>query len=402
MTNDLSSSSPLEGFRVLDMGTMIAGPLAATLMADFGADVIKIEHPHYGDPMRTWAPMKNGSSLWWKVTGRGKRLITLDLSRPEGQELALELIRRSDVVIENFRPGTLERWNLGYERMAAVNPRVVLVRVSGYGQDGPYRHRPGYGTVAEAMSGIPSFTGFPDRPPTLPAFPLGDCVAALFATFSAMFAWRESQRSGKGQSIDVSLYEPLFRIAESQVIGFDQLGIVKRRQGNRLGEDSPRNAYETADGEYVTLSASSDRTFERLARAIGRPDLLDDSRFRTNAGRIAHADALDSILAAWFRERPLTEVLKILGEGDVVAGPVYDIRDIFADPQYRARDDIIQVDDPELGPIRMQGVIPKFSRTPGAVRHPGLTKGEHNAEVYQGELGLSDERLAALRETGVI
>ena len=395
-------SGPLKGLRVLDMGTMIAGPLAATLMADFGADVLKIEHPRHGDPIRTWAPMKDGVSLWWKMTGRNKRLITLDLSRSEGQELALELVRRSDIVIENYRPGTLERWNLGYERMTAVNRRVVLVRISGYGQTGPYRGRPGYGTVAEAMSGIPHFTGFPDRPPTLSAFPLADSVAALFGTFAAMFAWYESHRSGEGQVVDVSLFEPLFRLVESQVVGFDQLGIVKQRKGNRLDEDSPRNAYETADGEYITISASSPRTFERLAQAAGRPDLPSDPRFRDNPDRITHADALDAILADWFRKRTVAEALRVLEEGDVVAGSIYDIRRIFADPHYQARGSVVPVEDPELGLIRMQAAIPIFSRTPGAVWHAGLRKGEHNVVVYREELGLSEDQLTALQESGVI
>lgn len=395
-------TGPLKGLRVLDMGTMIAGPLAATLMADFGADVLKIEHPRHGDPIRTWAPIKNGVSLWWKMTGRNKRLITLDLSRSEGQELALKLVRRSDIVIENYRPGTLERWNLGYEHMATVNRRVVLVRISGYGQEGPYRGRPGYGTVAEAMSGIPHFTGFPDRPPTLSAFPLADSVAALFGTFAAMFAWYESHHSGEGQVVDVSLFEPLFRLVESQVVGFDQLGIVKQRKGNRLDEDSPRNAYETADGEYVTISASSPRTFERLAQAVGRPDLLSDPRFLNNPGRIANADVLDAILADWFRERTVVEALRVLEDGDVVAGPIYDIRRIFTDPHYRARGSVVSVEDLDLGQIRMQAAIPSLSRTPGAVRHAGLRKGAHNVVVYREELGLSEDQLTALQESGVV
>jgi crotonobetainyl-CoA:carnitine CoA-transferase CaiB-like acyl-CoA transferase len=381
---------------------MIAGPLAATFFADFGADVIKIEQPRYGDPIRTWAPLEDGVSLWWKMTGRNKRLITLNLSRPAGQDLALELVRRSDIVIENYRPGTLEKWNLGYERLAAINPSVVLVRVSGYGQTGPYRGRPGYGTVAEAMSGIPHFTGFPDRPPTLSAFPLADSVAALFATFAAMFAWYESRRSGHGQVVDVSLFEPLFRLVESQVVGFDHLGFVKERRGNRLDEDSPRNAYQTSDGQYVTISASSPRTFERLATGLGRPDLLSDPRFSDNQGRIANADALDAVLSEWFRARPMADALRVLEQSDVVAGPIYDIRQIFEDPQYRARESIVSVEDPELGRLRMQAAIPFFSRTPGEVRHAGLRIGEHNVAVYRHELGLNEERFAALQDSEII
>jgi crotonobetainyl-CoA:carnitine CoA-transferase CaiB-like acyl-CoA transferase len=384
------------------MGTMIAGPLAATMMADFGADVVKIEHPKNGDPIRTWTPIRNGVSLWWKMTSRNKRLITLDLARQEGRELALELVRNADLVIENFRPGTLERWGLGYDAMSNANPRVILVRVSGYGQTGPYRNRPGYGTVAEAMSGIPSFTGFPDGPPTLSAFPLADSVAALFGAFGGMFAWYECQKSGHGQVVDVSLFEPLFRLVESQVVGFDQLGIVKQRRGNRLDEDSPRNAYETSDGEFIAISASSERTFARLAAAIGREDLTADPRFKDNPSRIANADALDDVIAAWFRARSADEALGTLELGDVVAGPIYDIRRIFADAQYTARGAVTRVDDPDVGPLRMQSAIPLFSRTPGRVRHAGLSVGNDNASVYREDLGLTEERYDALRKAGVI
>jgi crotonobetainyl-CoA:carnitine CoA-transferase CaiB-like acyl-CoA transferase len=278
---------PLKGLRVLDAGTMIAGPLAATHLADFGAEVTKIEQPRIGDPMRAWAPMKEDRSLWWKVIGRNKKLVTLALNRPEGQAIFRRMVRRADIVIENYRPGTFEKWGLGYRELAEINPRIVLVRVSGFGQTGPYAHRGGYGTIAEAFSGIPSFTGFPDRPPTLPGFPMADSVAATFAAMSAMFALyrRDQGGAGHGQEIDVSLYEPLFRLAEAQVIGFDQLGIVKQRQGNRLAEDSPRNTYETADGKWIGISASSQKTFERLCAAMEMPELAKDPRYANKALR---------------------------------------------------------------------------------------------------------------------
>lgn len=394
---------PLAGLRVIDAGTMIAGPLAATQLADFGADVVKIELPGVGDSLRHWAPMKDGRSLWWKVIARNKRVITLALSKPRGQEIFRELVRTADIVIENFRPGTFERWGLGYDALAALNPRLVMVRVSGFGQTGPYAHRGGYGTIAEAFSGIPSFTGFPDRPPTLPGFPLADSVASTFAAMAAMFAiYRRDHDDGRGQEIDVSLYEPLFRLVESQVIGFDQLGIVKKRQGNRLAEDSPRNTYETRDGRWIGISASSQRTFERLARAIGMPELIDDPRFVDNASRCQHDEALDTLIQQWFRTRDCDDVMALFHSAEVVAGPVLDIADIARDPHYAARGNIVAVDDEDFGQVRMQGVVPRFAATPGEVRHAGRALGADNERFYRGELGLSEEAYAALIAEGVV
>jgi crotonobetainyl-CoA:carnitine CoA-transferase CaiB-like acyl-CoA transferase len=396
-------AGPLKGLRVLDAGNMIAGPLAATQMADFGADVIKVELPGVGDSMRHWAPMKDGRSLWWKVIGRNKRLITLALSKPRGQELFKQLVRDADVVIENFRPGTFERWGLGYSELSKINPRLIMVRVSGFGQTGPYAKRGGYGTIAEAFSGIPSFTGFPDRPPTLPGFPLADSVAATFSAMSTMFAiYNRDHGDGKGQEIDVSLYEPLFRLVESQVIGFDQLGIVKQRQGNRLAEDSPRNTYLTRDGRWVGISASSQRTFERLAEAMGMPGLITDPRFVDNASRCANDVALDEIIAAWFRERNCDELMALFDRAEVVAGPVLDIRDIVMDPQYLARQNIVPVPDDDFGSVRMQNVVPRFSATPGEVRHSGRALGADNESVYTEVLGLTQTQYRALIEEGVI
>lgn len=394
----------LSGLRILDAGTMIAGPFAGTLAADYGADVLKIEEPAQGDPIRQWSPMKNGTSLWWKVAGRNKRLITVDLRADRGRELFLELVARSDAVIENYRPGTFDRWGLGYEELAKVNPRIIVVHVSGYGQTGPYAERPGYGTVAEAMSGIPYFTGFPDRPPTLSAFPLADTLAATFGLLGLLGAVyeRDIGGSGRGQEVDVSLYAPLFRIVESQVIGYDQLGIVKERRGNRIEEDSPRNAYATCDGGWIAISASSDRTFGRLAAAIGRPELADDPRFHDNPSRIAHDADLDAIVADWMAERTVDEIMTTFEKSDVVAGPIYSIQDVFLDPQYEARGDIVSVDDPQLGPLRMQGVVPSFSRSGARVAWPGGMLGQHNDQVYGELLDLSAECLAELSSAGVI
>jgi crotonobetainyl-CoA:carnitine CoA-transferase CaiB-like acyl-CoA transferase len=398
------SAGMLAGLRVLDAGTMIAGPFAGTLAADHGADVIKIEQPGAGDPIRGWSPRKDGVSLWWKVIARNKRLVTLDLSHPRGREVFLELVASADAVIENYRPGTFARWGLSYEELSAVNPRIVLVSVSGYGQTGPYASRPGYGTVAEAMSGLPSFTGFPDGPPTLSAFPLADSVAAVFALVGLLGAVyeRDVRGSGRGQVVDVSLYEPLFRLVESQVIGYDQLGIVKARRGNRIEEDSPRNAYATADGEWIAISASSDRTFARLATAIGRPELPADPRYRTNADRIANDVELDAIVAAWMVERTAAEVMEQLERCDVVAGRVYTIVDALADPQYRARQTVVSVPDPDFGSVRMPGVVPGLSRTAGTVSWPGGRLGEHTDEVLRELAGLDEAGLAGLRAAGVV
>ncbi len=395
---------PLEGLRVIDAGTMIAGPLAATQLADFGADVIKIEMPEVGDSMRHWAPIKDGKSLWWKVIGRNKRLVTLKLSTPEGSAVFKRLAAEADVVIENYRPGTFERWGLGYDVLSRVNPGLVFVRVSGFGQTGPYAKRGGYGTVAEAFSGIPSFTGFPDKPPSLPGFPMADSVAATFAAMAIMFAVYERDHGGggRGQEIDVSLYEPLFRLAESQVIGFDQLGIVKRRQGNRLAEDSPRNTYATRDGKWIAISASSQKTFEAFAHAIGMPVLVDDPRYRTNASRCENADALDATLAAWFARHESAAILRAFEDAGVVAGPVLDIRDIVDDPHYRARGNIVAVPDEDFGEVRMQGAVPRFGRTPGGVAHAGRRLGADNASIYGELLELPADELARLRASGTI
>jgi crotonobetainyl-CoA:carnitine CoA-transferase CaiB-like acyl-CoA transferase len=395
---------PLTGLQVLELGNMIAAPTAGCLFGDFGARVVKVEHPVLGDDLRRWPPAKDDVPLWWKVTNRNKDLITLDLSKPAGQELCRRIVSRFDVLIENFRPGTLERWGLGYDVLSAINPRLILVRISGYGQTGPYSKRPGYGTVAEAMSGVPSFTGAPDGPPTLSAFPLVDSLAGMFAVQAAMMAIyeRDVARSGRGQVIDVSLFESMFRLLDSQVIGYDQLGLIKQRMGNRMAEDSPRNAYRTSDGEYVAISAGSQRTYARLAQAIGDPVMSSDPRFATNEARCLNADVLDDIVAQWFAGRTLREAIEQLEAADVVAGAVYDIARIFADPHYAAREAIVGVPDPDFGEIHMQGVVPKFSRTPGEVRHPGGAKGEAGRGFFCDEVGLSEAEWSDLTTAGVV
>ena len=392
------------GLRVLDAGNMISGPMAACLFADYGADVVKIEHPRLHDPLREWEPKRDGISLWWKVINRNKRLITLDISTPSGQDMFRRLAGWADVVLENFRPGTFERWNVGYSDLSAVNPGLILVRISGYGQTGPYSQRPGYGTIAEALSGVPAFTGTPEDPPILPAFPLADSVAGVFAVTSALAALRhrDTHSPPEGQEIDLSLYEPLFRLVDSQVIGFDQLGLVKQRMGNRMAEDAPRNTYKTKDHRWIAISASSERTFSRLAIAIGQPGLATDPRFDSSSRRIAHVEELDAILGLWFQAKTCAEAMEILLANDVVAGPIYDIQDIFNDPHFRFREDIVSVPDADFGSVRMQGVVPKFSRTPGSVRFTGGAPGSHNDEVFGQVLGLDSSAIEQLAKVGVI
>lgn len=396
-------SGPLKGLRVIDAGQMIAGPLSCTLMADFGADVIKLEHPVHGDAMRARPPEKDGKSLWWKVIGRNKRNVTLNLSKPEGQELLKRLVENADIVVENFRPGTFERWGLGYDVLKQINPGIILVRVSGYGQSGPYASRGGYGTVAEAYSGIPSFTGFPDGPPTLSSsFAMADSVAATFAALGALMAVYERNNSGLGQEIDVSLYEPLFRLVEFQAIAYDQLGLVRERIGNRSITDSPRNAYKTRDGRYITISASTQKSFQRMLNAMGMSSLGSDPRFCDGLARQRNADELDELVANWFLAHDFDEALHILEVGEVVNGPILTIADIFKDPHYLARRTIAKVKDMDFGELAMPNATPLMSRTPGEVRHPGLPLGCETDAFYRDELGLSDADLARLKSMQVI
>ncbi len=398
----MASTGPLAGLAVLDLSTIVSGGTATSMLADFGAEVIKVEHPGGGDPLRSWGPFLSGQSVWWKVVSRNKKSITLDLSRPRGQQLLLSLAGRADVLVENFRPGTLEKWGLGPERLLDANPRLVVLRISGFGQTGPYRHRPGFGTIAEAMSGLVALSGFPDSPPLLPPLPLADEVAGIVGAMAALMAIYHRQRSGRGQVIDVSLYEPLFRLLIPYVTQYLTLGIVARRSGNEFPDAAPRNLYRARDGGWIAISATSQRVFERLAAAIGRPDLIEDPRFADNAARVRNREALDAILGEWIGSHTEDEILARCEESGAVAGPVYDVARILRDPHYAARGDIIRAPDPHLGEIPMIGVVPALSETPGAVVGPGPALGAHNAEIYGGRLGLSEEELDSLRAQEVI
>ena len=392
---------PLGDVRVLDIASFMAAPMAAMWLGDFGADVVKVEHPK-GDMMRTWGSSKAGVPLFWKVVGRNKRSVTLDLHHPRGQELLRALAAKVDVVVENFRPGTLARWGLDYQALREVNPRLVMLSISAFGQTGPYSDRAGFGTLAEAMSGYASITGQPDGPPTLPGFGLADSVTGLCGAYATLVALHERERSGLGQWIDLAIYEPMLTMLGHLFIEYDQLGIVAQRLGSRLPFASPRNAFKTLDGEWVAMSCSAQSVFERACRAIGRPELIEDARFRDNSARTANSQAIDDEFGDWIARRPTADVLRVLNDAGAAVAPIYDIRDVFADPHFRARDNLTQVDDPELGAVRMQNVIPRLSRTPGVIEHAGPRLGEHTEEVLAEWLSIPPAEIASLRAEGVV
>ncbi len=395
-------SGPLSDLTILDLSTIVSGGTATSMFADFGARVVKVEHPKRGDPLRSWGPFVDGASVWWKVMSRNKQSITLDLSRPRGQELLVRLAQRADVVVENFRPGTLERWGLAPDRLLQGAPGLIVLRISGFGQTGPYRHRPGFGTIAEAMSGLVAITGFPDSPPLVPPIPLADEVAGVMGAMAVLMALHHRHATGRGQVVDVSLYEPLLRMLIPHVTQYRALAIEARRTGSTFPDAAPRNLYAANDGTWIALSATSQRVFERLAAAIGQPQLIEDPRFCDNAARVAHRAELDAIIAGWIGGRTESEVLARLEASGAVAGPVYDVSRIVADPHVAARDNVISVPDGDAGDLAMVGVVPKFSETPGAVRTAGPPLGAHNSEVYGEWLGLTKDDLARLAAEGVV
>lgn len=401
-TTGTSSALPLAGLRVLDIATMAAAPWAAAYLAELGADVIKVEHPNGGDHQRHWGTRRHDTALFWKSMGRNKRCVTLNLNTPAGAALFLRLAADVDVVVENFRPGTLERWGIGYKVLCARNPGVILLRVTGFGQTGPYRQRPGFGTLAESLTGFASLNGASDGPPALPNMPLADGLAGVTGAFAVMVAlyWRDA-RGGTGQVIDLSLVEPLLRLVEPALLDFDQLGIVRARVGNRSEHVAPRNAYRCGDGRWVSISASAPSIFERLMRAIGQPGLIADPRFCTNEQRLAHVEELDAVIGAWIGTRSCEEVLRALQAAEVAIAPIYTTRDVFADEHFRARGSFAELADPELGRIALVNVVPRFSATPGYVRHTGRALGADNEEIY-GALGLSRSQQAELAREGVI
>lgn len=399
----MTDRRPLDGVRVLDLSNLLAGPMATMYLADFGAEVIKVEHPSKPDELRNWGNAKDDVGLFFKVLNRGKKTIGLDLRAPEGVELARRLAAESDVVCESFRPGTMERWRLGPDDLRAANPRLVILRVSGFGQTGPYAPRPGFGTLAEAFSGAAHITGFPDRSPLLPSFGLGDTSTAIFGAFAVVLAlYNRDAAGGEGQVVDLALYEGLLTLLGPQVVDFDQLGIVQERDGSRLPFVSPRNTYRSADGKWLAIAGSTQATFERIARALGIEELLADPRFATNHLRIENAEALDEALQQAVGKLTLEEALEIFEREGAPAGPVNDVRQVVEDAHVRARENIAAVADEELGTVRMQNVVPRLTGTPGRIEHAGPRHREHNHEVYGGLLGLSGEEIARLEREGVV
>jgi crotonobetainyl-CoA:carnitine CoA-transferase CaiB-like acyl-CoA transferase len=391
----------LENLKVIDIATLFAGPMAATMLGDFGADVIKIEHPKNGDPVRTHGSSKDGVGLWWKMLARNKKSVTLYLGSPEGQEIFKKLVKDADVVIENFRPGTLEKWGLGYDELAKINPRLVLARVTGFGQIGPYATRPGFGTLAEAMSGFASITGTPDGPPTLPPFGLADGISALTTAYAIMTALHAREITGKGQVIDLAIIEPILTVLGPQVIAYDQLGEIQERRGNRSSNNAPRNTYITSDGKWVAISTSAQAIAERVMHLVGRPELIDEPWFKSGAERAKHADELDDAVGGWIKQRTREEVIEQFEAAQAAVAPIYDITDIFKDEQFAALGTIKTVEDEELGPIKFQNVLFRLSDTPGAINTAGPKLGKHTAEVLK-QLGLSDVELTELKSKGVI
>lgn len=397
----MTASMPLNGIRVLDAATLFAGPLAATLLADYGADVIKIEHPK-GDPVRGHGHTKNGVPLWWKMISRNKRAITLNLGHAEGQTLLLKLIELADVLIENFRPGTLERWNLGWDVLHECNPKLVLLRMTGFGQFGPYASRPGFGTLAEAMSGFAHITGEPDGPPTLPPFGLADGIAGITGAFAVMTAlFNRERNNGQGQAIDLAIIEPILTVLGSQPIVYDQLGIIQKRTGNRSANNAPRNTYRTKEGRWVAISTSAQSIAERVMRLVGHPEVIDESWFKSGAERAKHADLLDKMVGDWIATRPFDEVIRVFTEAEAAVAPIYDVSDVMKDPQFQALQSIISVPDEQLGQVKMQNVLFRLSETPGSVRWAGRALGQDNESVY-GELGITREQLAELKAKNIV
>lgn len=397
-----SDVMPLAGVKVLELGSLVAGPYASALLAQFGAEVIKIEPPKDGDPLRKWRKLHEGTSLWWYTQSRNKKSVTLDLKRDEAREIVRRLAGEVDIVIENFRPGTLEKWGLGWEQLSALNPQLVMVRISGYGQSGPYSQRPGFAAIAECMGGLRHVTGFADRPPVRVGVSLGDTLASLYGTIGALVAMHHLKaNAGKGQFIDVALYESVFAVMESLIPEYAEFGFVRERSGASLPGISPSNTYRCGDGRYVVIAGNGDAIFKRLMHAIGRDDLGADPALVRNDGRVRHNDRLDAAISDWTGLHPLDEVLKVLEAADVPSGRIYTAADIAEDPHFHARDMIERHALPDSTPIDFPGIVPKLSATPGRTKWVGPELGAHTQEVLA-SLGIDADELARLRADGVV
>jgi succinyl-CoA---D-citramalate CoA-transferase len=406
MAAPATSPRPLAGLKVLELGQLIAGPFATKLFAEFGAEVIKVEPPGTGDPLRQWRLLHDGTSLWWYVQARNKKSVTVDLRSPDGQEIARRLARSADIVVENFRPGTLEKWGLGYDALAAVNPGLIMVRLSGFGQTGPYRDRPGFGAVGESMGGMRHITGFPDRPPVRMNISIGDALAALHGVIGALMALHHrdaggGKSGGQGQVVDVALYEAVFNMMESLVPDYDLFGEIRGRIGTGLTNIVPSNTYATKDGQSVVIAGNADSIFKRLMHAIGRDDLGLDPALAHNVGRVERTADIDGAIATWAVAHELDAIVTTLEAADVPHGKIYTAADIVADPQYLAREMIRQVTLADGTALKLPGIVPKLSATPGAMEWIGPKLGEHTDEVLRG-IGYSDQDIARLRAAGTI
>jgi formyl-CoA transferase len=393
---------PLAGLRVIELGTLLAGPFCGQLLGDFGAEVIKVEPPGQGDPMRVWGREKaHGKSLWWPVVARNKKAITLDLRQADGQALLKDLVRQSDFLLENFRPGTMEKWGLGWSELSALNPRLIMIRVSGFGQTGPYSRQAGFGAIGEAMGGLRYVVGDPSTPPSRMGISIGDSLAATFACIGALSALHHRDKTGRGQVVDSAIYEAVLNMMESLVTEYDKAGYVRERTGAILPNVAPSNVYRTADG-MVLIAANQDTVFSRLAEAMGQPDLATNPKYSTHGARGAHQVELDALVEAWTSTLTTRAVLDAMDKYGVPAGLIYRAPDMLEDPHFKARDAIVSVPHPDFGELRMQNVAPKLSETPGAVRSPSPALGQHNDEIYLEVLGLSPERYAELKAARVV
>lgn len=403
MTEEHNTSLPLSDLRVIEMGTLLAGPFSGRLLGDFGAEVIKVEPPGKSDPMRNWGKSKDGVGLWWPIQSRNKKSITLNLRVEEGQEILKDLVKKTDIIIENFRPGTMEKWNLSYEILSEINPKIIMVRTSGFGQTGPYKNRAGFGSVGEAIGGLRYVTGFDDRPPSRVGVSIGDTLTALFATIGCLVALHERDRSGKGQVVDTALYESVFSIMESLIPDYMLAGYIRERMGNILPGIAPSNIYFIGDKTYIVIGANADGVFQRLCEAMEQPDLALDPRFVTHHARGENMKVLDLLIEEWTKSLTAKEALKRLDEKGVPSALIYSAKDIVEDPHYQEREMIIKIDHPQLGKFPMPGIVPKLSRTPGKVKTVGAeTMGKHNEEVYSGLLNFDEVKINELRERNVI
>jgi len=404
MTNGTKKTpGPLAGLRLIEMGTLLAGPFCGQLLGDFGAEVIKIEPPNQGDPMRDWGQEKShGMSLWWPVVGRNKKSVTLNLREKAGQDIARDLIGKSDFLLENFRPGTLEKWNLGYDKLRAVNPGLIMIRVSGFGQTGPYSKRAGFGAVGEAMGGLRYVCGDPSTPPSRMGVSIGDSLAATFACLGALSALHHREKTGEGQVVDSAIYEAVLNMMESLITEYDKAGYVRERQGAILPNVAPSNVYPTSDGKLILIAANQDTVFKRLAEAMGRADLAADARYATHSARGANQKELDNLISDWTRTITAERLEGLMDEFGIPSGKIYRAPEMLADPHFQARDAIVTTSHPRFGELRMQNVAPKLSATPGGVRAPAPDLGQHNEEIYKGLMGFSDQKMAELKAAGII